>query len=82
MFELPVNTILYLKDNKSDDINISVIRRIVYDIYTQEETVLTVWKLLTELKETISFNGGSTSLKLILRKVGFKWKKTRNNRGT
>jgi hypothetical protein len=65
----------------SDDFDISVIRRVVYDLYTQEETVPTVRKLHTKLRETINFKGGSSSQKLILRKVGFKWKKTRNNRG-
>ncbi|XP_023718473.1 uncharacterized protein LOC111870421 [Cryptotermes secundus] len=59
-----------------DDFDISVIRRTVY-----EETVPTVGKLLPKLRETINFKGGSTSLKLILRKIGFKRKKTRNNRG-
>jgi hypothetical protein len=39
-------------------------------------------KLLPKLRETINFKGDNTSLKLLLRKVGFKWKKTRNNRGT
>jgi hypothetical protein len=64
-----------------DDFDISVNRQTVHDFYTQEETVPTVRKLLPKPKETIHFKGESTSLKLMLRKVGFKWKKTRNNRG-
>jgi hypothetical protein len=42
-----------------DDYDIFVIRRTVYDSYTQNETVPTVRKLLPELRETINFKGGS-----------------------
>jgi hypothetical protein len=42
-----------------DDFDISVIRRTVYDFYTQEETVPTVRQLLPKLRETINFKGGS-----------------------
>jgi hypothetical protein len=59
-----------------DDFDISVIRPTVYDFYTQEETVPIVRKLLPKFSETENFQGRSTSLKLLLRKVGFKWKKT------
>jgi hypothetical protein len=52
----------------------------VHDFYIQEETVPTMEKLLPKLRESINFKGGSTSLKLILHEVGFKWKKMQNNR--
>jgi hypothetical protein len=66
----------------ADDFNIrvSVIRRTVCDFYSQEKIVASVRKLLPKLRESINFKEGSTSLKLILRKMGFKWNKTRNNR--
>ena len=40
----------------------------------------TVNKLLSKLEDKIGFKGGSTSLKVILRNMGYKWRKTRNNR--
>jgi hypothetical protein len=60
----------------SDDFDKSLPRRTVYNFYTQEATVPSTRKLLPKLRETINFKGGSTSLKLILRKVEFKWKET------
>lgn len=63
-----------------DDFDKRVIRQTIYNFYINDKTVPTVSKLLPKLKDAINFNGGSTSLKIILRDMGFKWKKTRNNK--
>ncbi|KAJ4445058.1 hypothetical protein ANN_06857 [Periplaneta americana] len=63
-----------------DDFDKRVIRQTIYNFYINDKTVPTVSKLLPKLKDAINFNGGSTSLKIILRDMGFKLKKTRNNK--
>jgi hypothetical protein len=37
-------------------------------------------KLFPKLRDRINFNDGSTSLRNIVKELGFQWKKTRNNR--
>jgi hypothetical protein len=40
----------------------------------------TISKLFPKLGDRINFNGGSNSLRNIVKELGFLWKKTRNNR--
>jgi hypothetical protein len=40
----------------------------------------TVSKLFLKLRDRINFNGGSTSLRNIVKELGFLWKKMKNNR--
>jgi transposase len=63
-----------------DDFDKSVIRRTVRNFYIEEKCVPTVKKVLEKLKETINFKGGSTSLKIILKEIGFRWVRTKDNR--
>jgi hypothetical protein len=50
-------------------------------LYAQEGTVPTIAKLLVKLKDSINFKGGSSSLRKIVRDLGFRWKQTMTNRG-
>lgn len=63
-----------------DDFDESVIRRCVHNFHKTEKEIPTVNKLLSVLKRDLDFKGGKTSLKKILKKLGFKWCKTENNR--
>lgn len=63
-----------------DDFDKCVIRRTVHNFYVQQKTLPTVKKLLPVLKESIGFKGGQSSLNKILKTLGFKWMKTKNNR--
>ena len=63
-----------------DDFDKAAIRRTVHNFYIQEGTVPTIPKLLIYLKKNIGYKGGSTSLRTIIKDIGFKWKKTKTNR--
>lgn len=63
-----------------DDFDQSVIRRTIHEFYAVEKCAPTVRKLKTKLEESIGFSGSYSSLLKILKQLGFKWAKTRNNR--
>lgn len=63
-----------------DDFDKCLIRRTIYNFHTQRKCLPTIKLLLNELKESIKFQGGKTSLRVILREMGFKWRRTQNNR--
>jgi hypothetical protein len=63
-----------------DDFNKFVIRLTIHEFYVQEKMSPTISKLFPKLRDRINFNGGSTSLRNIVKEFGFLWKKTRNNR--
>lgn len=63
-----------------DNFNRAVVRRTVHSFYSQEKCLPTVRQLRIKLQELIDFKGGNTSLRQILKELGFKWRKTCNNR--
>lgn len=63
-----------------DDFDKCVIRRTIYNFHLVHKTLPTINLLLNELRESIDFNGGKTSLRIILNEMGFKWRTTKNNR--
>ncbi|XP_054276557.1 uncharacterized protein LOC128995564 [Macrosteles quadrilineatus] len=63
-----------------DEFNKAVVRRTVHNFYVSDKCVPTVEKLRLRLSEAIDFKGSNTSLRRILKELGFKWRKTRNNR--
>lgn len=63
-----------------DEFDKSVIRRHVYEFHLKKKQLPTTKLLLNELRESIDFQGGLSSLRSILRELGFKWRKTQNNR--
>jgi hypothetical protein len=46
----------------------------------KKKTSATISKLLPKLRYRIDFKGGSTSLRNVVKELGFLWKKTRNSR--
>lgn len=63
-----------------DDFDKTLIRRTVHSFYSQEKSLPTVGKLRAKLQDIMNFTGGNTSLRKILKELGFKWRKTSNNR--
>lgn len=63
-----------------DRFNEEVVRRTVNDFYLVEKERPTLKKIHSKLKSSINFDGSITTLRKILKTLGFKWKKTRNNR--
>lgn len=63
-----------------DSFDVCVVRRVIHNFYKTEKCVPTVEKIRQKLQEDINFKGGKTSLRKILRQLGFRWKKTKSNR--
>lgn len=63
-----------------DSFDQEVIRRTIFYYYLQDKSLPTLNKILQKLKETINFRGSKTSLRTIIRNMGFRWKKTKSNR--
>ncbi|XP_054288006.1 uncharacterized protein LOC129003735 [Macrosteles quadrilineatus] len=63
-----------------DDFDKALIRRLVYEFHIQHKILPTVSLLHEELKKQIDFKGSKSSLRRILKELGFRWRKTQNNR--
>lgn len=63
-----------------DDFDKCAVRRTIYNFHLQKKCFPTVKLLLVELRDSINFEGQKSSLKTILKDLGFKWRKTQNNR--
>jgi transposase len=56
------------------------IRQIIYDFHKTEGCRVTVKNLQQKIKDDLGIVASETSLRRILKKMGFKWRKTENNR--
>lgn len=63
-----------------DDFDLGVIRRKIHEFYTMKKEIPTIPKLLNILREEIDFKGSRETLRKLLRKIGFRYKKTISNR--
>lgn len=63
-----------------DNFDQGVIKRCIHNFHKTEKEMPTINKLLAKLKRDINFLGAKTSLKTIVKNLGFKWKKTETNR--
>ncbi|CAG9138127.1 unnamed protein product [Plutella xylostella] len=63
-----------------NDYDLSVIQRKIHEFYTFKKEVPTINKLLHILKEEINFKGSRETLRKILRKHGFQFRKTKSNK--
>lgn len=63
-----------------DGFNEEVVRRTVHNFYITNKERPTVNKVLCKLKDSINFQGSASTLRKILLKLGFRWKKTKQNR--
>lgn len=65
---------------KVDDFDRQVIRNVIQDFYLVRKQVPTAPKLLAAIKEKIEFPYKLTSLRRLLKQMGFKWKKSQAKR--
>ncbi|KAG6445559.1 uncharacterized protein LOC115440573 isoform X2 [Manduca sexta] len=63
-----------------DEFDLQVIRRKIHEFYAFKKEVPTINKLLQILKDEINFKGSRETLRKILRKNGFQFRKTKNNK--
>ncbi|CAK1595891.1 unnamed protein product [Parnassius mnemosyne] len=63
-----------------DNFDIGVIRRKIHEFYSVKKEIPTIPKLLSILKEDIDFKGERETLRKLLHKIGFRYKKTKSNR--
>ncbi|XP_063897313.1 uncharacterized protein LOC135118660 [Helicoverpa armigera] len=63
-----------------DDFDLGVIRRKVHEFYTIKKEIPTIPKLLNILRQEINFTASRETLRKVLRKIGFRYKKTQSNR--
>ena len=64
-----------------DDFDSGLIRRTIHNFYAVEQSVPTLKRLVQKLREKNDFTGSVSSLRTIIKNLGFRWKKTRTNRG-
>lgn len=63
-----------------DDFDKCVVRRTVHNFHIDEHRLPSVQSLSTVLKEKINLQGSESSLRRILKELGFRWRKVQNNR--
>jgi transposase len=63
-----------------DEFDLGAVRRIVNNFYLVEKCLPTVSKIRAKMMTELNFNGSKTSVRRILRKIGFKWRKTNSNK--
>lgn len=63
-----------------DDFDLTVVRRSINEFHLTEKQRPTMTQLASHLKRAIGYKGSVTTLLRITRKLGFRWKKSTNNR--
>lgn len=63
-----------------DNFDIGVLRRKIHEFYAWRKEIPTVKKLLHLLKEEIGFTGSREILRQYIKKIGFRFRKTKSNR--
>lgn len=62
-----------------DNFDEAVIRRTIREFHIHKKVLPTIANLLPALQESIDFKGSSTTLRRIIKKIGFSWTKTKDN---
>jgi transposase len=63
-----------------DDADQGILRRTIYNFHTTEKQVPTLKKNHKKFTEDTGYQGSHESVRKEMRKIGFRWKKMRNNR--
>jgi transposase len=63
-----------------DDFDSGVIRNIIYSYHLQKKEFPTLGKLLPIIRSETNFDGQITSLRSVIKEIGFKWGKTKDNK--
>lgn len=62
-----------------DDFDLGVVRRIVNKFYLVHKCLPTK-KIKQKMLEAMNFRGSETSVRLIFRRIGYRWRKTQTNK--
>lgn len=63
-----------------DDFDTGRLRRYIIDFYVTEKQVPTLRRIHRKFAEEYNYSGSRESLRKVIRKMGFRWRKTRTNR--
>lgn len=63
-----------------DSFDINVIKMVIHNFYVVEKKVPTCKKLLANIRDKIQFPWGEQSLRRLLKRIGYQWKKCNNRR--
>lgn len=63
-----------------DNFDQGVIKRCIHNFHLTNKELPTIEKLRQKLQEDLNFQGSKTSLRQIIKDLGFKWRRTENNR--
>lgn len=63
-----------------DDHTKDLIRHIIYDFHLTEKKTVTLAGLKEKINKDLNLNLGTTSLRAVIRLLGFRWRKTKDNR--
>lgn len=63
-----------------DEFDLGVVRRIVNNFYLVEKCLPTVQKIQQKMAVEMNFRGSKTSVRRVLKKIGFRWRKTKTNK--
>ncbi|XP_047522690.1 uncharacterized protein LOC125061341 [Pieris napi] len=63
-----------------DDFDKGVIKRCIHNFHVTNKELPTIKKIKNKLRDDIGYQGSATSLRKIIKDLGFRWRKTENNR--
>lgn len=63
-----------------DDFDLGIVRRIVNNFYLVEKCLPTVKKIQQKMASEMNFQGSKTSVRRLLKRIGFRWRKTKTNK--
>lgn len=68
------------KKRNLDDFDKGVLKRVILNLHLTEKTLPTVKTILPKFKDATGYDGGRETLRLVIRDIGFRWRKSRTNR--
>lgn len=63
-----------------DDFDLGVLRRYIINFYVTDKKVPTLRRIHRKFAEENNYNGSRESIRKVMRKIGFRWIKTKSNR--
>ncbi|KAL4718993.1 hypothetical protein ACJJTC_013795 [Scirpophaga incertulas] len=63
-----------------DDFDKGVIKRCIHNFHITNKALPTIKMIKNKLRDDIGYQGSATSLRKIIKNLGFRWRKTENNR--
>ena len=79
-FETPSKTRDKKTQRRLNDADLPILRRVIVNFHLMEKKQPTLKGIQRVLADAIEYNGSISSLRKDIRKIGFRWRKTRTNR--